>query len=158
MPVTEPTGTPHVADLLTLVSEHSAGLIVLGWIALVGLNVYALARVVGKRRSAARAGRVSSTTQPQAATAVMTAGPPALTAPAQIERLFGILETGAASAERAMTAHVAAAKHLDSAEYQLQRLFVEFPILTANRPAPAPQPVQEPAPATPAAKSQALAA
>ena len=32
-----------------------------------------------------------------------------------------------------MSAHLAAAKHLDSAEYQLLKLFDEFPMLAASR-------------------------
>ena len=52
---------------------------------------------------------------------------------AQVDRLFAILDGAGRSAERAISAHAQARQHLDSAEYQLLRLFDEFPMLAAAR-------------------------
>ena len=49
---------------------------------------------------------------------------------AQIDRLFGYVGDSVKSGERAIAAHGQAARHLDSAEYQLQHLFAEFPVIT----------------------------
>ena len=51
----------------------------------------------------------------------------------QAARLFSIISDAAQSAERAISAHTQAARQLDSAEYQLRRLFDEFPLLASAR-------------------------
>ena len=141
----EPTGTTHVAEFVAHFFGFEAELLLLGWAVLVALHVYAIVQLMQRRRrrEAAAAdsqrpktehqrGVLPVPSQPETASAVAR-GTAAAT---QIERLFGILDTSAASVERAMSAHLAAAKHLDSAEYQLLKLFDEFPMLVANRNLP----------------------
>ena len=106
-------------------NEH---LLVLGWVSIVLLHVYALARMWrGGITVAASDTVVAPTAQSTAAI------PVAMDDATQLQRLFAILDHAGNAAERAMTSHVGATKHLDSAEYQLLRLFDEFPMLTAAR-------------------------
>lgn len=60
---------------------------------------------------------------------------------AQLERLFAIVARSVPSVDRMLQAQAAASRHLDSAEYQLERLFEEFPMLMAAR---AKSPVRSP--------------
>jgi hypothetical protein len=121
-----------VADLFKTLSELNPDLLVLGWLALIALHVFALIGMM-RRRATAKARREADvlSAQLQAEPASRTISTD--TSASQIQRLFGILETSAASVERAMSAHRAAARQLDSAEYQLLRLFDEFPMLAASR-------------------------
>ncbi len=121
-----------MADLFQTLSGLDPDLLVLGWLALIAMHVFAIVRLM-RRRVAARARREADALSVQSQTERAARATQKDTSRSQIERLFGILETSAASVERAMSAHRAAAKHLDSAEYQLLRLFDEFPILTASR-------------------------
>lgn len=120
---------------------------------LLALTAYVLTRLLPSRggpamvQRAAPAGRAPFDQTVQASGATKVAS--------QIERLFGLLEAGAASTERAAAAHLAAARHLDSAEYQLMRLLDEFPILSTRHGQ-----TRQAAPLSPArpAPSRALAA
>ena len=127
-----------MADLFQHLTNVQPELLVLGWVALLAAHVYGIIRLRRRRRDAGNARRPSdvSSTQYQASldqASLAARIMPRDNASAQIHRLFGILETSAASVERAMSAHRSAAKHLDSAEYQLLKLFDEFPMLAANR-------------------------
>lgn len=66
--------------------------------------------------------------------------PARLSPQVQLDKLFAILDAASLSTERATRAHAAAAQTLDSAEYQLLRLFDEFPALksTPTQPKLAP--------------------
>ena len=132
-PWKEPTGTKRVADLIAHFSGFAGELLLAGWIVLVALLVYAIVRVIRRWRAAASARRRVDDKPAPSQRENAAAGALGDAAATQIERLFCILETSGASVERAVSAHVAAARHLDSAEYQLLRLFDEFPMLAAGR-------------------------
>jgi hypothetical protein len=121
-----------VADLFQTLSETNPDLLVLGWLALIALHIIALIGMT-RRRAKAKARRQAGVLPARSLAEQASRTIPADTSASQIQRLFGILETSAASVERAMAAHRAAARQLDSAEYQLLRLFDEFPMLAASR-------------------------
>ena len=114
----EPTGTTHVAEFVAHFFGFEAELLLLGWAVLVALHVYAIVLLLLLRRRTAAAAAAADNqrpkaehqrgvlpvpSQPETASAVAR-GTAAVT---QIERLFGILDTSAASVERAMSAHLA---------------------------------------------------
>ena len=107
-------------------NEH---LLVLGWVSIVLLHVYALARM-WRGGGTVAAGKISAAPAVARSTPAM---PVVMDDATQLRRLYAILDDAGNAAERAMTSHVGATKHLDSAEYQLLRLFDEFPMLTAAR-------------------------
>ena len=107
-------------------NEH---LLVLGWVSIVLLHVYALTRMWRGGITVAASNAVLAPATAQS-TAVI---PVAMDDATQLHRLFAILDHAGNAAERAMTSHAGATKQLDSAEYQLLRLFDEFPMLTAAR-------------------------
>lgn len=119
-----------MADLFQTLSETNPDLLVLGWLALIALHIIAL---FGMTRRWAKARRQAGVLPARSLAEPASRTIPADTSASQIQRLFGILETSTASVERAMSAHRAAARQLDSAEYQLLRLFDEFPMLAASR-------------------------
>jgi hypothetical protein len=121
------TRSTHVSGILTLLAEHGETLRPLLWVAVISSLVFGFLRL--------RQG-LAMTAAPRAVLAP-TAAPSTLTPAIQIERLFAFVDDATRSAERAMVAHAAAARHLDSAEYQLLRLFEEFPVLAAARRQPA---------------------
>ena len=152
----EPTETKLVADLFAQFSGFAAELLLAGWMVLVALLVYATVRPMRRRRATAKARRETDALTARSAPEWAGRAIPKDTSASQIERLFGILESRAASVERAMTAHDAAARHLDSAEYQLLRLFDEFPMLAAGRSQPRRAAnIAVVPPATPAAQAMA---
>jgi hypothetical protein len=115
-----------VAGALSMIQDASGGLLVAGWIALIGAHVLALAHIVSRRKRAMRAARLA----PAAPIPNLSSR---LDTTVQVEKLFSVLDDAALSVERATQAHVAATKQLDSAEYLLQRLFDEFPMFGPAR-------------------------
>lgn len=119
----EPARSTHVSSSLTLLAEHGEALQPWLWVAVIASLVFGFLSL--------RQGRVrTATSQSVSAPIAEVTG---LSPAAQIERLFALIDGASQSTERAMAAHAAAAKHLDSAEYQLLRLFDEFPTLAAVR-------------------------
>ena len=135
-----------MTEALSMSKDLTGGLLALAWAGVVLLHIWALVRMM--RRGTSR--RIQAVRRPAPAKRATRAMVAAIRAPrvaparsaiparpmdgaAHINRLFAILDGAIKGSERAVAAHVAAARQLDSAEYQLVRLFDEFPILTAAR-------------------------
>lgn len=123
-----------MADALAFVQDNGGNLLIAGWVITVVLFAAALVRII---RGVKRATSTPINKELVDSGTVLAAPIGAMRASTgnghQAERMFAILDEAATSADRAIRAHAAAGKQLDSAEYQLQRLFVEFPMLSAAR-------------------------
>lgn len=109
-----------MAGALSLPLDLAWTLVLFAGVAAIALHGLALVRFLRRRR----AGDAP----------VQSALLPALQNDAhQSRRLFSLLDAAAVSAGRAIEAHKTASQHLDSAEYQLERLFDELPMLAAFR-------------------------
>jgi hypothetical protein len=149
-----------VAGGLEFLQENGWTLLAVGWATVIGLLVTILVQLFRQRgmgtalEAAPAAGATLAVSKPSSSHVPAFS---TLDGPTQIDRMFAILDQAAASADRAVCAHAAAAKQLDSAEYQLQRLFIEFPMLDASR-SRQPQLPAIPASGVTAARERALAA
>lgn len=114
-------------DQLPLLTDMTSELWLLVLAAAVVVHLAAIVRAILRRRGQLPAQK-SSQARP-----LRIAEPVRISEHAQIERLLDIVAQAAPKAERMREAHDTAARHLDSAEYLLQRLFEEFPMLAATR-------------------------
>ena len=153
-----------MAGALAFLQDYGGTLLVAGWAVVVLLLAALLVGMIRRRGSGSRATNRSPAltheTAPINATRLATLPEPTSSLPQvsmQAQRMFAILDDAALSAERAISAHAAAAKHLDSAEYQLQRLFDEFPMLDVSRARQPHAPPVSPSSAAPV-PARALAA
>ena len=113
-----------MAGALSLSNDATGSVLVLAWAGVVLLLLALLGRMMRARWILSKP---ITAAVPASGVAVSTARGGAT----QIDRLLTILDGAIKSGDRAITAHARAARQLDSAEYQLLRLFVEFPVLSA---------------------------